>query len=142
MRIFKRICFILSLVLINGSPFVVIIGYQNNILIHNYCAFGFGYTLSFVLMYFADTPAVIWCVLISILLFLALMNFFIIFSYIKKKWVYIIAIGVCFIDGFLGIMCQRYVIALMDLILSAVIFTSMLHKKTGGERQGTVPCLD
>ena len=88
----KRVCFLLSLIFINSSLIVWIIGLKFNVASSG--LFGTCYLMCFAIMYFGDKAAII-CTFLVILSVLALLNFLVIFSY-KKNYDKVTLLG-CFI---------------------------------------------
>lgn len=121
----KKLCFFVSLFLVNTSPFVYFIGLYNNIKIWDYCLFGVGYLMSFSLSYFTEQNSTIWLVLISIIFFILLVDFLIIFSYIKKKRLSLIVIAFCILDCIGSLVLKMYLTLTLDIILCVLIFIGM-----------------
>ena len=124
----KKICFIVSLFLVNTSPLVYFIGLYNNIKIWDYCPFGVGYLMSFSLSYFAEQTSTIWLALISIIFFILLIDFLIVFSYIKKNRLSLIVIAFCILDCIGCLVLKMYWTLIPDILLCVFIVMSM--KKT------------
>ncbi len=120
----KKVCFYISLLLVNIAPMFFIFGLFYDIKTWEYCTLGSGYLFVFAICYFAEQTSTF---LLECLIFIsiyALVNFSMIFSYIKYTKIYLIPIIFCVLDIVVSMILGMYFVVVLDFILIVLIVLS------------------
>lgn len=120
----KKICFFLSLLLVNITPIFFIFGLFYDLKTWEYCTLGSGYLFIFAICYFAEQTSTILLECLIIISIYVLINFSIIFSYIKYTKIHFIPIIFFVLDIVVSMILGMYFVVVLDFTLIVLIVLS------------------
>lgn len=120
----KKVCLFISLLLVNIAPIFFVLGLLHNIESWEYCTLGSGYLSFFAICYFAEQTSTLLLECSIFISIYVLINFSIIFSYIKYAKIYLIPIIFCVLDIVVSMILGMYFVVILDFILIVLIVLS------------------